>query len=131
MILVDTGAWYAMVIESDPDHQMAADWFKQNTEQLAVTDYIIDELLTLLRSRGAGIKAIELGEIFFETDDVVIHVLTGTDLRNSWRIYREYQDKEWSFTDCSSKYICEKYGITKAVSFDRHFRQFGSVTVLP
>ncbi|MDT7605420.1 MAG: uncharacterized protein QOF61_3417 [Acidobacteriota bacterium] len=49
----------------------------------------------------------------------------------AWEIFRDYADKDWSFTDCASKALIERLGIKTAFAFDRHFRQFGSVTVVP
>ena len=60
MIFVDSGAWFASVVEDDTDHFAAKSWFGHNTEQLLITDYVIDETLTLLRSRGEHRKALEL-----------------------------------------------------------------------
>ena len=131
MIFVDSGAWFASVVEDDADHFAAKSWFGHNTEQLLITDYVIDETLTLLRSRGEHRKALELGGLFFETEDVSVHYLSETGIKETWKVFKQFSDKGWSFTDCSSKYICEKSGIDRAVSFDRHFQQFGSVIILP
>ena len=46
-------------------------------------------------------------------------------------MFRDYADKDWSFTDCTSKVVIDSLGITTAFSFDQHFRQFGTVTVVP
>lgn len=131
MIFVDSGAWFASVVEDDEDHFAAKNWFDQNVEELLITDYIVDETLTLLRSRGAETKALELGKLFFETQDISVHYLNESEIRESWNIFKQFSDKGWSFTDCSSKHICEKFEISQAVSFDKHFRQFGSVIILP
>ncbi len=48
-----------------------------------------------------------------------------------WETFRQFSDKGRSFTDCSSKVVMERLGITQAFAFDQHFRQFGSVTVVP
>jgi predicted nucleic acid-binding protein len=51
-IFVDTGAWFARFVVTDPDHAVASNWLSSNKEQLVTTDYVIDELLTLLKMRG-------------------------------------------------------------------------------
>jgi len=130
MIFVDTGAWFASVVPSDVDHIPAVQWLSQNTEPLLTTDYIIDETLTLLRARGEPTRAIALGEQFFDASLFTIHFLTE-DLRETWEVFRKFSDKDWSFSDCSSKVVMEKLGITKAFCFDHHFVQFGSVVVVP
>jgi predicted nucleic acid-binding protein len=47
------------------------------------------------------------------------------------RIYIEFVDKAWSFTDCTSYAVMRRLSITKALSFDDDFRQFGTVQVVP
>ncbi len=61
MIFVDTGAWYASLVPTDPDHQSAAHWLATNHYPLLTTDYVMDETLTLLRVRGERKRALLLG----------------------------------------------------------------------
>lgn len=53
------------------------------------------------------------------------------DFLQAWELFRRYDDKAWSFTDCTSRVIMERLGIQRAFAFDDHFRQFGTVTVVP
>lgn len=133
MIFVDTGAWHAVVDRTDANHTRAVAWLTDNAERLVTTDYVIDETLTLLQARGYAERAIVLGERFFESSDELATVayLTEQDVRHAWDVFRRYRDKEWSFTDCSSKVAMERLGIAAAFAFDQHFRQFGSLRVVP
>jgi predicted nucleic acid-binding protein len=131
MIFVDTGAWFASVVPSDSEHEKAILWLNNNTELLLITDYVIDETLTLLRARGENKRSTILGEAFFSDLLATIYYLTAEDISLTWQLFRDYSDKQWSFTDCSSKIIIEKLGIVKAFSFDYHFHQFGSVQLVP
>ena len=54
MIFVDTGAWFAAFVPNDADHAMADAWLETNTDLLVTTDYVIDELLTLMKMRVEG-----------------------------------------------------------------------------
>jgi hypothetical protein len=132
-IFVDTGAWFSCTVPSDPNYTSARTWKEQNQPhyQFFTTDYVIDETLTLLRARGEFRRAIALGEAFFSNTLAQIHYLTQDDIQATWEIFRKFSDKEWSFTDCSSKIIIEKFGIKEAFTFDEHFKQFGSVIVVP
>ena len=105
MIFVDTSAWFASIVPSDSDHQNSILWLTNNTQPLVTTDYVIDETLTLLRARGESKRAIILGEAFFSGKLATIYYLTEEDVRLTWQIFRDYSDKKWSFTDCSSKVI--------------------------
>jgi len=131
MIFVDTGAWFAAVTPSDSNHSHAAAFLASNRDPLVTSDYIIDETLTLLRARGEHRRALLLGEQFFAGEVAEIAYLTETDVRQAWETFRSYADKEWSFTDCTSKVLCERLSIETAFAFDRHFKQFGKLAVVP
>ena len=131
MIFVDTSAWFASVVPSDSDHRAASMWLAQNTQPLLTTDYVIDETLTLLRTRREAQRAISLGEAFFSNGLATVYYLTEADVYQTWQTFKQFVDKNWSFTDCASKVVIEKLNLSQAFSFDRHFRQFGSINVVP
>lgn len=131
MIFVDTGAWFAITVPTDPNYPSAKAWTQQNQVPFLTTDYVIDETLNLLRARGESRRAIALGEAFFAGVLAQVHYLTQEDVQASWQTFRQFADKQWSFTDCSSKIVMEKFNCKEAFAFDYHFRQFGSVTVVP
>lgn len=131
MIFVDTGAWFAAAVPSDPDHPAASRWLAANAGPLLTTDYIVDETLTLLRARGERTRALLIGEVFFDGRLAEIHRLDESDITLSWEVFKRFDDKGWSFTDCTSLVLMRRLGISQAFAFDAHFEQFGSVTVLP
>jgi uncharacterized protein len=131
MIFVDTGAWFAAAVPSDPDHSAASQWLAGNTEPLLTTDYVVDETLTLLRARGERTRALLLGERFFGGRLAELHTLDETDIALAWEVFKRFDDKDWSFTDCASKVVIERLGIQQAFAFDNHFRQFGVVRIVP
>jgi len=131
MIFVDTSAWFASTVPSDTNYRSASSWVNQNTQPLLTTDYIVDETLTLLRSRGEVQRAISLGEAFFSGALTAIYYLNEEDIRGAWQVFRQFSDKEWSFTDCTSRVVMTKLGLIQAFTFDHHFCQFGFVTVIP
>jgi predicted nucleic acid-binding protein len=131
MIFVDTGAWYAQSIPEDPHFGDAREFLRQNKERFLTTDYVVDETLTLLRSRDYRLRALELGHEFFQGDIAVVHYLAPEEIREAWRVFDQFSDKEWSFMDCTSRVVMARLGITTAFAFDNHFRQFGTVNVVP
>jgi predicted nucleic acid-binding protein len=129
-VFVDTGARYAASVPSDPDHAAAAGFIRSNVERLATSDYIYDELLTLFRARGHMDRAKNwIAQVQQRRLDIVR--VTRADVRKATAIFFRFSDKEWSFTDCTSRVVMERLGIQRAFAFDDHFRQFGTVTVLP
>ena len=131
MIFVDTGAWFGAIIASDVNHAAAAAWLASNKEPLFTTDYVVSETLTLLRRRGEAAHAIHFGQQIFGGKVAALYYLTEADIAAAWQVFKSFRDKDWSFTDCTSKVVMERLGITEAFSFDQHFRQFGTVTVVP
>lgn len=132
MTFVDTSAWYALVVPDDENYERAHEWLKSYPGRLITTDYVIDETLTLLRSRGQRDDAIDWGTTMFDPNTpAFVHFLHPKSIDDAWNIFREFDDKDWSFTDCSSKVVIDQLGIQTAFAFDHHFRQFGTVTVVP
>ena len=56
MILVDTGAWFAVAVQNDPDHEAAMAWLSRNREPLVTTDYVMAETATLIRMRDKTVR---------------------------------------------------------------------------
>jgi len=131
MIFVDTGAWYAWYVVDDIDHKRAETWFRDADDRLVTTDYVLDELLTLLQVRGHGAIAIAAGEMLFSGGPCDLEFVQPEDVQQAWKVFSTYLDKGWSFTDCTSRIIMQRLNVTRAAAFDDHFRQFGTVTVEP
>ena len=125
MIFVDTGAWFAVFVPNDADHAAADAWLNNNTEPLVTTDYIIDELLTLMKRRGEFDRAVKAGELLLNGSAAELEWVTPTDVQVAWNTFRRFRDKGWSFTDCTSRAIIERLSLSTAFAFDEHFRQFG------
>lgn len=130
-IFVDTGAWFAYFVRRDPDHSAAVEWMRQNRQPLVTTDFVFDELVTLLALRESRRIAVAAGDLLWTQQVAELEEVAQGDLAEAWDVFRRYQDKEWSFTDCTSKVVIARSGITEAFAFDHHFEQFGTVTRVP
>jgi len=130
-VFVDTGAWFAYFVRRDPDHTLARKWVSNNNSQLITSDYILDELFTLLKLRESYAVAVAAGKILIEEKICQIIKITPDDFTRAWNAFVQFSDKDWSFTDCTSKMIMERLNISTAFSFDEHFEQFGSVIRVP
>jgi len=131
VIFVDTGAWFAAFVPNDADHAAADAWLEANTAPLVTTDYVIDELLTLMKMRSEFQRALRVGASLLAEEIAQVAWVLPSDVQQAWRIFQRYHDKGWSFTDCVSRVMMERLGIQQAFAFDDHFRQFGTVIVEP
>jgi len=127
-IFVDTSAWLALANTNDKWHQKA----KQIRQDLIsqdckfwVSEYVIVEIgnsLSKISFRQIAVNLID--SILASKQMKLIHI--SYDLFNeSWLLYKERHDKEWSLTDCTSIKIMTKYRIKTAFTNDHHFEQAG------
>ncbi len=130
-VFVDTGGWFAYFVRRDLDHEAAVDWMQKNLQPLVTTDYVLDELLTLLKLRESHRVAVAAGEALWQQRVARVEHITVEDVARAWEVFRQYHDKGWSFTDCTSKVVIERLGIVQAFAFDIHFEQFGTVARVP
>jgi predicted nucleic acid-binding protein len=131
VIFVDTSAWYAAFVPSDRNFATADSWIRANDARLVTTDYIVDELITLMDKRGERRRGALARTVLLEQDGAELIFVSPDDFREAWELHDKYRDKDWSFTDCTSYVVMQRLGITSAFSFDVHFRQFGTVSVIP
>ena len=131
-ILLDTSALYSLTDDRDPDHTRIAEFVKgiDRTSQLLVTDYVLDEALTLIKTRLGAHVAITVGKKLRSGSLCQLMHLSPEDAETTWQIFRRYRDKDWSYTDCSCLAVMQRLGIEQALTTDHHFRQMG-ITVVP
>ena len=130
-VFVDTGAWFAYFLRRDPDHSAARQWMAGNEFSLDTSDYVLDELFTLLKMRESHAIAVAAGKVLTGQKICRIVRITSDDFANAWQVFVQFRDKGWSFTDCTSKVVMERLHISTAFSFDEHFEQFRSVVRVP
>lgn len=131
MIFVDAGVLFSLVVSSEEHHEVVQKWYEGNKDQLITSDYCVDELLTLLLARNRSSVALSIGWKIFNEETCRLHFLTPEQIRRAWVVFQAKHTLGWSFTDCTSKVVIEELGVRTAASTDQHFRQFGTVTVVP
>ena len=130
-IFVDTGAWYALLDKSDANHRAAVKFYDSLVHPLVTSNYIADEVITLVRNRLGYKVAVEIGQKLWDESIANLFRVMPGDEKKAWEIFVGYQDKTFSFTDCTSFALMERMGITEVFAFDEHFTQYGNFIVLP
>lgn len=96
---------------------------------LVTTDYVLDETLTLLRLRlGLG-AAHDWWERVSQSPRVIIVDIDAELRRDASDWFFRYEDKDFSFTDCTSFALMRREKIREALTTDRHFSQAGFTAV--
>ncbi|MBU0567799.1 PIN domain-containing protein [bacterium] len=127
-LFVDTGAFLAIEDKADNHHRKALSFHRKALKenyQLLTTDYILDETYTLIRRRAGHRFAVEFGEKIRGSRLIKVLPITPTIIDIAWNIFKKYEDKDFSFTDCTSFVIMEQNKIKNAFAFDGHFIQYG------
>ncbi len=138
MILFDSGPLLAYVNDKDPHHKASVDLMTVSLKgvygKLLVTNYIVDEVLTLalVRTRSCKygeeiLKVIrsEKGEkkIFYEV------IIQNEMITKTEELFRKYCSKGLSFTDCSLLAVSEILNVEYLATFSAEFK--GLATILP
>jgi len=128
---VDTCAWLELFVPVLPQSVPIRKLIMSRTYRLVTSDYIVDELFSVLKSRNKYQARHAVWTFLNDPDLVDIIFTTRSDLDGAYAIYSKFSDKDWSFTDCLSYYYIRKRKIRTALSIDHHFHEFGIATVLP
>ena len=129
MIFVDTSAWYAVEVEDDVNHEAASKFLStiaQGKHGISITtDYVLDETLTLLRSRRSLSSASAFIDKIKKSKSIRVFWVEEGLFEKALDIFQSSERKTWRFTDCTSFALMKELLIPEAFTFDRHFREAG------
>lgn len=128
MIFVDTWGWYALGNARDPAHAAVRDLYQDLQSQgqrPLTTDYVLDELITLLFRRVPALQAEKFLEGLLESivvGFVRLERITPQRFRQAWDLRLKYRDHpRLSFTDCTSFVVMRDLAVDEALTDDSHF----------
>jgi hypothetical protein len=130
-IFADTSAWDAIADGGDPNHELALLFRDEVAGQcrLVVTNYILDELYTLLLMNVGYQQAVGFKRVLdvLAQEGILQVVWVSEDIAlEAWDAFLQFNpDKQWSFTDCVSYVVMKRREIGEAFAFDHHFEQMG------
>ncbi len=116
MIVPDSNVWIALFDEKDTTHARAEELFKQTAEEdVAVTEYVVLEVATLLKKKvGASISQEFLAHVFKKT---LTKFLDPPDLfARTIEAFSALSATNLSFVDCSLLVLSREYEV---ISFDK------------
>ncbi len=129
MIFVDTGAWYALMDATDPNHSAALAFYRDLARgrlgRPITSDYVMAESYTLCRFRGGVEPLRRLAALVREGRNLRMLRVTETEYERALDLMLAREDKRWSFTDCTSFVLMESLAIRDAFAFDENFVQAG------
>ena len=126
-MLIDTSALHALNYARDDNHQQAVSYFKSIVGRVRpiLTEWIFIETMNLTKARLGPAYAIEFGRRLKASQTFYPLTLTEADRDRTWDIFETYQDKDWSYIDCSLLAVAQRLSIRRVFAFDHHIRQMG------
>jgi predicted nucleic acid-binding protein len=90
-----------------------------------ITEWVFVETMNLTKARLGPVHAINFGRQLKASKAFYPLLLTDLDKQRSWEIFEQYQDKAWSYVDCSLLAIAQRLMLRRVFTFDHHFHQMG------
>ncbi len=132
-LFVDTSGFFALLVVKDPQHGIAERILRRaqgEKRRLITTDYVLDEITTLLKTRGAAELVEPLFERVFQSQACRVEWTSEARFGKVRAFFRKHSDQDWSFTDCLSFCVMKEFGLREALTTDSHFKQAGFVALL-
>jgi hypothetical protein len=123
-IFIDTSAFCALTISKDQHNASAKALYKtiqKNKAAIHSSDYVLDEVYTLLKTRGSHATAVKFMDEIVKSHIIILRVTEEIEA-SAKLIFRRFEEKKLSFTDCTSFALINQLGIEAVFAFDEHFR---------
>lgn len=127
-IFVDTGAWIALALTSDPLHSRAKEaWelLRGKGARLHTSVPVVLETFTFLDRNAMRDVALAWKDSLTEMEDLRVFPCTPDDLKQAWTYSQRDDLHKLSAVDATSFVIMRREGIRVAFAFDHHFAMVG------
>ena len=132
-VFLDSSYVIALALATDAHHPISLELSRQiaaRRTKIITTRAVLLEIgnaLAKAHSRQACIRLINALTISSTTEIVP---LTEDLLAQSWELFCQRPDKDWSWTDCISFVVMKERGLKQALTSDSHFEQTGYIALL-
>jgi len=122
----DSSAWIALFDKDDKYHRRAEAWARSIQGQghlFFTTDYVLDEAITHLQSTVNHATAEDCADWVLKQRHLQVVHITEEIWDEALALFRKYDDKDFSFTDCTSFVVMQQHKLRDVFGFDHHFEQ--------
>lgn len=131
-IFMDTWSFLALAHRQDNHHQTVVEIYQNLRREkyfFYTTDYVLDELITLLFRRSPGHEAVLFADglqLGAAQGTLIIEQITTERFAFAWSLRKKFQDKpRISFTDLTSMVVMNELKIKMVFTDDEHFLHIG------
>ena len=128
VVFADTSYWFALLIRTDPWHEIAALLSLELVGvQIVTTEMVLTELLNGVSRLGTHHRGLATAEILRLRSNPDVEIVTQSEeqFQDAFEYYQSRLDQRWGLTDCASFILMRERGITYALTADRDFTQAG------
>lgn len=132
-IFADTNGWIALNSKRDQGYDAAVKINKallQKGHRYVTTNFVLDETYTGLLTKVGHFAAVDFGEKIRATRTVQLIHITEELEEEAWKLFKQYSDKDFSFTDCTSFVVMRQWNVMEAFTNDHHFEHKGFTILL-
>ena len=127
-ILVDTSALIAFFVSSEKHHHAVKNYFVMHPDaKWVILSTVFDETVTWLRVKISISASISIGHLLRQEHRYI--ALSEADDSATWQAFYRYDDKLWSYTDCSLLVMSQRLNIPTVAALDEHIRQMRGLGV--
>lgn len=120
MITFDSNVWIAFLHGSDSQHQKAQKIFASQKEPVAITEYVIIEVSSVLLQKAGQKTADGFLDLVMNNKDVEVIYAQDQFFNEVVSFFRESATKQLSFIDMSLLHASKLYEI---VTFDKNLQK--------
>jgi len=133
LVLVDSTAFLSLEDADEVHHRRTRELVREAVatgRRLITSNFVFDETYTLILARLGRARAFAWGQSLRAGKLVGLLRIDADHEDRAWKIIQTFADKEFSYTDATSFALAESLDIRSALSWDRHFQQYGKLEVL-
>ena len=133
MLFLDSNIIIAYKNENDVNHDRASNIFndikRDKYGAIVISEFIFQEVVTVLTLRYCLKAAIETGEILLEAEEInLIKVSDIFDL--TWDIFKKQTGTKLSFVDASNLACLKFMGVNQIATFDKEFKKIKDIKII-
>lgn len=128
-MIVDTSALIAFFVKSERHHEAARQYVLMHPHtRWVILESVFGETVTWFRAKVSIADSIAVGHAL-RTEHRYCHL--SDDDAATWDAFRTYDDKVWSYTDCSILAMAQRLSIPHVFAFDTHINQMAGLGIIP
>lgn len=123
-VFIDTSAFCALTISKDQHNLKAKSLYRELQEHnpiIYTSNYVLDEVYTLLKNRASHRTAVKFMDETNKSNLILLRVTEEVE-EDAKVIFRRFEDKRLSFTDCTSFVLIKQLAMEAVFAFDEHFK---------